>query len=86
MPLLSATRPAAAHLRPSPSPTAGHTPALTPFRIALCFVSAAFLLPCRTVSSTFPPFAPSRIAWLNQAILAIPPFPCENPVRPAQQS
>lgn len=39
---------------------------------------------CSAASSTFPPFAPSRIAWLNQAILAIPPFPCANPAQHAR--
>lgn len=41
---------------------------------------AAHAVPNRILlSSTFPPFAPSRIAWMNQATLAIPPFPCANP-------
>lgn len=69
---------------PSPQPTK-HTPAPAPTPNARA--AANRTRPEHSYwqhSSTFPPFAPSRITLLNQAILAIPPFPCANTAQHAR--
>lgn len=82
MPVPIGCTPAAAHLRPISIPTTNKAHAR-----AHAHAAANRTRPEHSYwqhSSTFPPFAPSRIAWLNQAILAIPPFPCANPAQHAR--